>query len=818
MKKEKRQAVEPVSLRQKAEGKLRKQQVSIGAGSRKQNAEPGQSETDSLKLLHELQVHQLELEMQKEELQQALDQANTATKQYADLYEEIYDFSPAGYLTLDEKCRISAINLSGAIMVGIERDPLMNMDFKRFILKDSLPVFNNFIKNIFDTSTKQTCEIELSRIGSVAGYFYLEGIQYTGLQKCLVTLVEITEHRRLEKAMAESDTQWQTTFDAIDDAVIIMDNKQVITRSNKAMLDLFPDTINGRHCWEVVHGTSEPITQCPLPKMKLSLKRESFEMKLADKWFDVTMDPFFDVDNQLAGAVHIMRDITERKQAQENLRESQELLSHFIDGSPIYAFIKESSPTESRVLYASANFKQMIGIDCQAMVGKTNEELFPNDHAARFTDDDWAVVAGGEMITHDEELNGRKYTIIKFPIYQGNKTLLAGYAIDMTDIKLFEAELEAKNALIKSVFSAIQDGILVLDSKGVHIEVNEALCRIIGFTKDELLGVGPPHPYWAEESVTSIEAAFHRTMQGDVGEYELMFKRKNGGRFPVIVAPSPLRDSEGNIVSYTATVKDITERKQAEAKINRLNEILEQRVVERTAKLQSAINELEGFSYSASHEIRTPLRALNGYASLLIEDYSSVLDAEGNRMLNIIVDSANKMGHLIDDLLSFTRFNRQEIVCSDTDMFQMAKWAFGELTTETEREQIDFRIQQLPDAYTDLDMMQQVWLNLIGNAIKFTSRKTERVIEIGAETGTESTVYFVKDNGMGFDNASVDKLFEVFRRLPGAADFEGTGIGLAIVKRVLQNHKGRVWAEGKTGIGATFYFEVPLKGGKVNKA
>lgn len=236
---------------------------------------------------------------------------------------------------------------------------------------------------------------------------------------------------------------------------------------------------------------------------------------------------------------------------------------------------------------------------------------------------------------------------------------------------------------------------------------------------------------------------------------------------------------------------------------------LEQRIRDRTEELQAANKDLESFSYSVSHDLRAPIRAITGFARLLQEDHEDQLDEEARRKLSIIRDEADRMGILIDDLLSFSRLGRKAIDAEALDMSALVGSLVERLRADAGNGSAAFRVAPLPDSMADRALMEQVWINLLSNAVKFSSGREQPVIEIGGKPEAAENVYFVHDNGAGFDPRYQDKLFAVFQRLHDATEFPGTGVGLAIVHRIIARHGGRVWAEGRPGDGATFYFTLP---------
>ncbi|MHB0867164.1 MAG: PAS domain S-box protein [Thermoleophilia bacterium] len=366
---------------------------------------------------------------------------------------------------------------------------------------------------------------------------------------------------------------------------------------------------------------------------------------------------------------------------------------------------------------------------------------------------------------------------------------------DISEKKRAQTEL----IQMSKVFMDGSNPIIIEDLNGNVTRVNKEAERVYGWKSDELVGrpiTTLDAPEYHEQSLELRE----RCRRGEaVRNVEGIRCDKSGRKIPVLQTLSLLKDEMGNPEVIASMAQDITEFKQAQEQKRRV------------AEVEAANRELESFSYSISHDLRAPLRAIDGFSQIIVEDYRDRLDEEGKRLLDVVSDNAQKMGDLINDILSLSRLGRQQIKPSEIDMKNLAQSTIDELRAAVPERKMVFKMENLPPAYGDRVLIQRVMSNLITNAIKYTGNEEIAVMEIGGSRENSECTYYVKDNGVGFDMQYADKLFGIFQRLHSDEEFEGTGVGLSIVQRIIHRHGGRVWAEGKVGEGATFYFTLPGK-------
>ncbi len=376
---------------------------------------------------------------------------------------------------------------------------------------------------------------------------------------------------------------------------------------------------------------------------------------------------------------------------------------------------------------------------------------------------------------------------------------------DLSEIKKANEARQISEAKVQRLFDSNIIGIVFGDVKGNLTEGNEAFLNMMGYTHKDLpckwTEITPPE--WLPKDEYAIKEL---KMRGGATPYEKEYLRKDGSRIYILIGVALLPGSKEECVAF---ILDITEQKEAETKIKELNLNLEKRVEKRTHELKALIEELEAFSYSVSHDLRTPLTMIDGFTKILAESHQGALDQEGKNYLNYILKHTQKMQNLIDDLLTYSHLGRKEITEGDIDLESLFLDVFNEFKPLYSNRKFQFKLNPLPHVIGDEIMLRQVVTNLISNAIKYTGKKEVSLIEIGYYDNKNEPIFYVKDNGIGFSMHEIDKLFTVFQRLHPQEEFEGVGAGLAIVKRILERHGGKIWADSKVGVGTTFYFSLP---------
>ena len=535
-------------------------------------------------------------------------------------------------------------------------------------------------------------------------------------------------------------------------------------------------------------------------------------------WVDTTIVPFLNGRGEPRQYVAIRADITERKLAEERLNASLKEVSDLKTALDEHAIVAITN-SQGKITDVNDKFCAISKYSREELLGQDHRIINSGYHPKEFIRDLWTTISHGK-VWHGEIKNKAKdglfywvdTTIVPFLNDRGEPRQYVAIRADITERKLAEEKLNASLKEVNDLKTALDEHAIVAitNPQGKITDVNDKFCAISKYPREELLGQDHRIINSGYHPKEFIRDLWTTISHGKVWHGEIKNKAKDGSFYWVDTTIVPFLNDQGKPRQYVAIRADITERKAAEEKISQLNTGLEQRVDERTAQLQDANKELQAFSYSVSHDLRAPLRHVLGFVDQLKKGIGPSLSEENLDHLTTISEAAKRMGTLIDDLLAFSRVGRAELRKTDVNLDQLIRETMRDFQLETKDRNIAWAIHSLPTVQADRALLQMVLVNLISNAVKFTGTRTEAKIEIGcAPDENGKTVIFIRDNGAGFNPKYIQKLFGVFQRLHSHDEFEGTGIGLANVQRIIHRHGGRAWAEGVVDDGATFYFSIP---------
>ncbi|MGH8503652.1 MAG: PAS domain-containing sensor histidine kinase [Gammaproteobacteria bacterium] len=531
------------------------------------------------------------------------------------------------------------------------------------------------------------------------------------------------------------------------------------------------------------------------------------------RWHLAKALPIRDGKARIKEWVGIAIDIHDRKQAEQTAARTEAHLRLLLDSTPQKIFT--ASP-DGKVDYFNPQWSEFTGLPFEIIRDWGWTQFIHPDDVEMNVKRWQASIDTGQPFSFEHRFRRadgayRWHLSRAVPVRNGAGQIImwVGANTDIDDQKRAESAVRESEQRVRLIVDSSLDAVVTMSEQGSITGWNPQAEAVFGWTREEAMGrkladLIIPKEY-REAHRRGLEH-FLRTGTGPALNNRLSVAalHKDGREFPIELTISPLK--LGGKFEFSAFVRDVTEHKRWQEEVETLNETLEQRVAERTAQLETVNRELEAFSYSVSHDLRAPLRAIDGFSRGLLHDYADCLDERGKADLDRVRAAAQRMGQLIDDLLTLSRFTRSEMRMARVDLSDMARAVAAECQASEPTRAVEVVIAPDLTATADAQLTRVVLDNLIGNAWKFTGHQPRARIEIGAELHDGGTAFYVRDNGCGFDMSYADKLFGAFQRLHSRAEFDGSGIGLATVQRIVHRHGGRIWARAAVDQGATFYF------------